>query len=525
MLAADARDEDERPLFDDHNKDPFISPKYNFDAWNALKAYGLKNLQDHMFIDLMELDLQSNQGKYKGQRMTEKWHSSVARLLSKFLEANFNSSPRILRLNILPLRDNTWTSKHIGPVYFPTTGGIEIPGVLDLKVLSPSAIQNSDRKALYEKLGAIEATQSQVRESIFVFFEKAKSISTNNILELLRYLYLTHKTIVHVFGDYKKVWLATTSTGLNPHSYVIYLPGIDHPYSPGSLLPAQGTAPGFHAVYLQDKILEGAPDPADASNLFQISWKKWMVDYIGVHDRLSLISPTGDGLSDPFLYVFNHRPDKFLGLFEHLWGFEGTRALRIPGLVSKIRGFPAKLLCKVAFALKLEDTWLPSPHLKSSVERYMEHPEQFPFLKFEGSDADQWSSMKWNFLVKHFSVGQDDDMEFLLELLTCIKRSCPFPSSIRQAQRVFELYIAIYAKLATSSDQTKLRTRIRYAFVSYLQQQSLTYLQGILQRVRYSRPLRKKSNVDDNPPLCLGCTTWHDDGTFPQESIYETRFE
>jgi hypothetical protein len=351
---------------------------------------------------------------------------------------------------------------------------------LDLRVLSPSAIQNPDRKALYEKIGVTEATPSQVRGSIFVFFEKAQSISTDNIVQLLRYLYLTHKTMAHAYGDYKKVWLATTSTGLKPHSSVIYLPGIDHPYSPGSLLPAQDNAPGFNAVYLREEILEGAPDHPDGSNPFQISWKKWMVDYIGVHDRLSLISPTGDGLSDPFLYVFNHRPDKFLGLFEHLWGFEGTRALRIPGLVSKIRNFSAKQLCTVAFSLKLEDTWLPSPHLKTLVERYMEQPEQFPFLRIEGSDAGQWPGMKWNFLAKHFSVGQDEGMEFLLEMLTCIKRSCPSPSSIRQAQRVFELYIAIYAKLATSNDQTKLRTRIRQAFVNYLPPQSLTSLQGVL---------------------------------------------
>jgi hypothetical protein len=184
-------------------------------------------------------------------------------------------------------------------------------------------------------------------------------------------------------------------------------------------------------------------------------------------------------LSGPFLYVFNHRPDKFLGLFEHLWVFEGTRVLKIPGLVSKIRNLSAKKLCRVESSHKLEDTWLPLNHLRGSVERYMEQPEQFPFLNIEGCDADSWPSTKWNFLAKHFSVGQNEDMEFLLEMLTCIKRSCPIPSSVRQSQRVFELYIAIYAKLATSNDQTKLRTRIRHAVVNYLPHQSLTSLQGV----------------------------------------------
>lgn len=477
ILTVDARGEDGEPLLDDHIKDPFLSTKYNSEATKALKAYGLRILHSKMFFNLIKIDLERSQCKFRGKRTTEKWHSAVARLLLRILQGNSADTRKLLPLNILPLRNETWTSTQIGPVYFPTTGDIDIPGVLDLRVLSPSAIQNPDRKALYEKLGATEATSSQIRESIFVFFDKAEHIKTNHVLELLRYLYLTHKTIVHASGDYKNVWLTTIDESLlNPRSSVIYLPGIDHPYSPQSLLPAQDTAPGFDADYLHNDIFEGAPDLTDPSNPFQVSWKKWMVDSIGIHERLSLISPTGDGLSDPFIYVFNHRPDKFLGLFENLWVFEGTRALKIPGLVSRIRKLSAKKLCRVKMSHKLKDTWLPLTNLKISVERYMEQPEQFPFLNIEGYDTDSWPGMKWNFLAKHFSVGQNEDMQFLLEMLTCIKRSCPIPSSVRQSQRVFDLYIAIYAKLATSNDQTKPRTRIRHAFVNYLPHQSLTAL-------------------------------------------------
>ncbi|KAI6760419.1 hypothetical protein HG530_009279 [Fusarium avenaceum] len=423
MLTPDARDEDGKPLFDDHIKDPFISTKYNPDAVNALKAYGLKNLKSGMFIDLIQMDLKKSQCKLKGQRMTEKWHSSVARLLLKILETKSSSRLRIPQLDILPLRDNTWTSIKIAPVYFPKTGDIDIPGMLDLRVLSPSAIQNPDRRALYEKLGATEATTSQARESIIVSFDTAETLSASKVLELLRYLYLTHEESVHASGDYDDVWLITSDLDIHyPDISVIYLPGTDHLYSPESLLAAQDTAPGFDAHYLHQSILKGPQDLPQSSSPLQISWKKWMVDYIGVHERLSLISPVRDGLSDPFLYVYNHRPDRFLGLFEYLWVFEGSRVLKVPGLISRIRKFSAKKLCTVAFSPNLEDTWLPVPHLKSSVERYMEHPEQFPFLNIEGYDGDQWPSMKWNFLTKHFSVGKDEDIEFLLEILTCIKR-------------------------------------------------------------------------------------------------------
>lgn len=135
--------------------------------------------------------------------------------------------------------------------------------------------------------------------------------------------------------------------------------------------------------------------------------------------------------------------------------------MKHPTIVSRIKQIPAKELCKVKSSPNLKNTWLPLPELKDSVHRYMEHPEQFPFLVIEDDgDAEQIGS-KWNFLSKHFSVGKSDDLDFLLEILHCIQRSCTEPLSIRQSHRVFELYIAIYAKLSVSLIPSITRTRIK----------------------------------------------------------------
>ncbi|KAF5556260.1 hypothetical protein FNAPI_5783 [Fusarium napiforme] len=170
---------------------------------------------------------------------------------------------------------------------------------------------------------------------------------------------------------------------------------------------------------------------------------------------------------EPFQYVLTHRSAKFLGLFEHLWRLEGKEVLKHPTVVSHIKQIPAKELCRIDFSLNLENTWLPLPELENSVRRYMELPEQFPFLVVGDDDDAEQIGSKWGFLVQHFGVGKFDDLDFLLGILHCIYRSCKVPLSISQSQKVFELYIAIYAKLAVSLLPSITRTRIKEAFESF----------------------------------------------------------
>jgi len=455
ILASDCQDQKGNPLFDDPIKDPFLSSKYSETAVGALMGYGLQVNFVYHIVNLLKLDLESDSSKMRKGNMTEDWHSCLARLLSNHLE----KTPTIRSLRILPLRDGTWTSCEEGPVYLPSTGGIQIPATLDLRVLDSAAIQNPDRRSLFKQLGVDEATTAQVRQSINTIFGAGKAIANPIILKFLIYLYLTHQSIVHTREQYRNVWVRTKDNeAYYTHGTIIYLPGTDHPYSPESLLSVPGTAPGFSVPLLNDLFSKGGPAEP---RLFHPSWKDWLVSFIGIHERFGLLSPGGDALSEPFLWVFNQHPDKYLGLFEYLWVHDRKKLLESPTVVSKIEDLSAKRLCKVNFSPKLKNTWLPYQHLQDLVQRYMEHPDQFPFLKIERDDTDLGLGMKWNFLVKHFSVGKDDDIEFLLEILTCIERSCPSPSSIRQSQRVFDLYIAIYAKLSVAKDHVATASRIK----------------------------------------------------------------
>ncbi|KAF5638186.1 uncharacterized protein FTJAE_5432 [Fusarium tjaetaba] len=136
-----------------------------------------------------------------------------------------------------------------------------------------------------------------------------------------------------------------------------------------------------------------------------------------------------------------------------------NRALR-----SKIEDLPAQKLCGVDYSLKLKEAWLPIKFLRYPVDRYMEHPKQFPFLKLEESDTTELVVSKWHFLSEYFSVSKDDNMDFLLQILRYIQQSCPERPSDSQTQKVFDLYIAIYARLTVTSDGPDARRKITQFF-------------------------------------------------------------
>lgn len=276
--------------------------------------------------------------------------------------------------------------------------------------------------------------------------------------EYLSFLYLTHQIGKHGQEEYTKVQVTTGAwIRKNPHQTDIYLPGRHHAYSPASLLAVGGASPGLSVDFLHSKHMESTPDKP---SLFHPSWETWLCNYIGVRERLRLVSRDERGLSDVFLYIFEHRSEKFLGLFEHLWLHEKSSLVTNRTLRSKIEDLPAKNLCGVDYPLKLKEAWLPLKALRELVDRYMEYPEKFPFLKLEESDTTEQIGSKWHFLSDYFSVSTDDSVDFLLQILRYIQRSCPEPSSDSQARKVFDLYVAIYAKLTVTSDGPGARRKI-----------------------------------------------------------------
>ncbi|KAF5570430.1 ATPase-like ATP-binding domain-containing protein [Fusarium phyllophilum] len=460
ILASDAQDAEGHPLFDDSTKDLYLSPSYSQKTVDILKGYGLGILNMQTFLNLLETDLRSPNSRFHGENTTDEWHSAVARLLSKH-KNSLSIQQRLKSLPLLPLRSGAWTSTTSGPVYFPKTGDINIPQSLDLKVITVHASSNLDRSTLFQHLGVCQATYEDVRASILRSLTSNK-LSFEILNEYLNFLYLTHQAGKHGPEEYTKVEIVTVAwKRKNPQKADVYLPGTHHTYSPSNLLTAEDASSGLSVDLLHSRHMESTPDKP---SLFHPSWETWLCNSIGVRERLRLMSQDKRGLSDVFMYIFEHRPEKFLGLFEHLWlheksGLVTNRALRL-----KIEDLPAQKLCGVDYSLKLKEAWLPLKHLRHLVDRYMEYPKQFPFLKLEESDTIEQVGSKWHFLNDYFSVSKDDSMDFLLQMLHYIQRSCPERPSDSQTQKVFDLYIAIYARLTVTSDGSDARLKITQFF-------------------------------------------------------------
>ncbi|KAF4335668.1 hypothetical protein FBEOM_10468 [Fusarium beomiforme] len=432
ILSVDAQDNAGNPLLDDPINDPFLSSKYPPEVANTLKEYGLATLNSTQFLKLLELNFNNPRLRLFTMHRTKEWHGALARLLAKSF-VDEEQSERIKSLPLLQLRDGSLASAASGPVYFPTAGNIDIPENLNLRVVSNSAGCGLYPRALYQQLGVLQAT------------------------------------VVQLYHAVKIMTLEMTME--RPWGSIVYLPGMDNPYTPQKLIGLGMFGLSHSLNFLHPEILKDAPNQP---SIFHLSWKKWLCDCLGIQERLSLFRPKTlveqesngdissitdeiDILSEEYKYVFKNRPDRFLGFIQHLWAFDGPRLLKNPTLVSEIQGLPAQNLCIVKRSLNLQNTWVPLKELKDCVQHYMEYPDEFPFLKLEEEkDMNVAITSKWSFLTKHFGVKWKNDMDFLLEILESIKHSCNTLSPWQTA-KVIELYTTIRARFRWSIGDEKER--------------------------------------------------------------------
>ena len=458
-VPADARYQDSLPLLDDSIADPFLSTLYPRHSEQILKAYGLRDMTIDVLIDLLDRDLRSASSTMRGVDTGDEWHSAMAKALIPFASPSKhgNMAWRLQSLDLLPLADGRWVSAVSGPVYFPETNGFAIPAPIHLKIVKNSVVENQDRRDLFKKLGVSEAPVAEVRHAIFQALNTDVRAQFATLQKYCWFLYFTHGNQSRAELSQIQV-ISNQAKRLRPHLTDIYFPGTNHPYSPEALLARNESSPNIDTHFLHNRFLtapqwrlpEGHP-----------SWREWLRNAAGVRERLRLVSRDMTTLSAAFMYVFEHRNDQFLGAFEYLWHQEGHEIQKSRDLQQAVKDLPASQLCGVSFPLKLQEAWLPLPNLRHSVRKYMEHPEEFPFLRIEESDGLDTLDRKWSFLSTYFSVGRQGNISFLLQILRRIEGSCPTPSSVRQSQRVFELYVALDATLLLANDQERESSKIR----------------------------------------------------------------
>ncbi|QGI68189.1 hypothetical protein CEK27_012160 [Fusarium fujikuroi] len=289
-------------LLDDPIKDPFISAKYPSKATKHLKPYGLRVASAPLFVSLLKRDLSQHNSKMRANTTADGWNSSVARMCSKIFDNGWNGTALLESLEVLPLRNGHWEASTSGPFYFPMTGDTEIPKGLDLKVLSKSATTNPDRREFFRHLGATEATYERVRSTIFSSFIDLPTMKFRFTFDCLRYLFLTQSRSKHKDASYKSIRLFTEENELHgTHSQIIYLPGDEYPFNPASLLGDAPVPPNFPVHFLRLGYLSIESKDQEFS---LSSYKRWLCDFIGIHERLKILSPNQNEMSQPFQEAF-----------------------------------------------------------------------------------------------------------------------------------------------------------------------------------------------------------------------------
>lgn len=452
VLTKDATYGDGEPIFDDPVKDPFLSPRYSLPVNTILRGYGLQDFTTKEFLALLETDLNSSNPRMHGTEMTENWHSAVASLLCSWFDRDFAETKRLQKLPLIPLRDGVWTSITLGPVYFPITEGVAIPEGLNIRVIRSTALSNIDRKRLYIHLGVSEANVTRVRAWILSDYTPFGT-PLSDLKSYLHYLYLTHQPRISIKAELAKVVVAVdVAGGYRPHETDIYLRGRTHPFSPETLLAPNGAAPGFFVTFIRIIHMEDIPRKPTPDHP---SWERWLFDFVGIREQLRLVNPSGESLSDAVMYVHQHRPEQFLGLLKHLWRNTSTEVRENQILRRTIKALSAKNLCGVSYTISVEHTWLPVENLRDRVSLYLELPEHFPFLKIDSTGPSDQFSVEWSFLVVCFDVRKDENLDFYMDMLRYIQSSNPKVASVRQGQKIFDLYDAIYAKLTLARNQLK----------------------------------------------------------------------
>jgi hypothetical protein len=397
-----------------------------------------------------------------GKKMTEDWHSALAKLLCSWFDSGLPEAKRLKTLPLIPLRDGRWISAASGPAYFPITKGAVIPESLDIRVIQSTAISSIARKGLFKHLGVSEADVTTVRALILKKTNRLFDIVLpSHYQACLHYLYLTHRPGISPTAELAKVVIVDGRGDRRwPHETDVYFPGTTHHFSPEYLLTPNGSAPGIFVPFIHDIYMNNAPEKPHPDHP---SWKRWLFVYVGIREQLRFVNDSGTSLSEAVMYVHQYRPELFLRLLRYLWENASSEVRENQILRRNVKALSARNLCGVSYAVSFRHAWLPFKNLCDRVSLYMEFSKDFPFLKIDSTGPADKTSLQWSFLSECFEVRMEDNLVFYMDMVHYIQISHSTAVSIRQSRKIFHLYDAIYAKLTSTGNRLQDQRAIKYA--------------------------------------------------------------
>lgn len=469
------------PLLPDVHIWPYPSLRYESADLDRLSDLGLKDLDMHGIVVRVRSDIAAQTSRIQTIQ-DEDWQSRLARLLHYAFVENTagDTTQRALRcrelmeLNLLPLRDGTWTSAASGSIYYSRVQGTNVdipPGLaLNMKVVHPTAAANANRKQLFDALGVRDAPAAVVRAAVLDRYRNAHPTLPESV-SYLRFLYLTEPLANYHFDGNHKLRIYSHHEKLEDATQTdIFIGDDDNPYGAAQLLRA--TAPGLdagsgapgldiifaHAAYFQD------PPKRRVGG----TWESWLTRTCGLQPCVTWIRQAGADsqeleMTTACTYVAQHRPEKFLGLLRVNWKRYGLHLEQNDSAIIEDLGW-IPVLCKGpgTYLRPLNSTFLPLGELVTVCDRFMLDGEFFPWLELDTPLSNNAAPTEWRGLASAFGLGYDRELLDLgLEVLKSIVEANPLAEDLRQPERMLKLYGYLQDRVHESRRRGACREKIR----------------------------------------------------------------
>ncbi|KAF4775175.1 hypothetical protein HER10_EVM0007465 [Colletotrichum scovillei] len=453
------------PLFDDLDAEVYVAEEYQIKDLSLLEPYGLKWLSADDRLARMERDLGQpiDKSRMKNPSTSTQWHSLAASTIQRLVAtASPQSLARIRTLDIIPLRDGSWTSinRNRRPIYFPfCRNGLEIPADLPLSLVCPEASTVDDRYKLFELLGVQTAAVEEVQQLIFeapvptLKTEATLLASVNN----MKFLYSSyHDTSYGVESStaIAKLFVFDQTMDIQlTHRQDVYL-ATSSPYEPCRLLqPTPSQPDGCFVSFLHDQYSERPPETPAGS---EQTWSDWLERVLRIRRRLRLTSSTSpESLSPELDYVRVFRPESFIEALQHHWILLNHDDSSTVKFLRNLRDLD--ITCKDGRDYPLAETTLPLLELQAIVSSYL-GDSTISFLQINEAAHSASYHSKWGFLVNELGVRAQDDVNLYLSILEKVIEGQPQQGSYR---KILGLYEMIQLRYEESASKEQVATIVR----------------------------------------------------------------
>ncbi|KAF2421213.1 hypothetical protein EJ08DRAFT_738278 [Tothia fuscella] len=435
-----AQDDTGAPLLPDldNGDSAYVCTEYDRTGdHDILACLDTRALNDMDFIVRLEHDLRRRQPRMHIKPSLSYWQTKVANQLIRLVQYRSVSS-QIKRLPLVPLISGAWVIPHNGSIFFPTSGGIDVPLDLSLSLVDQEALLNQSRKLLFSKLSVIECEPLAIFPLIQQRYQTRSPIDVAAHKPHVRFLYWHHDQLQSGSDSFHFVNTRPQWFVPGPSRGWTYYPRGAGDYAAAKLLAsAVEDRLELNMNILRDDYFD---DLQQLELRHDQTPSDWLHSFLSLKTTIQLCSRTDYGvssMSQELKFIAEKKPQFLLGVLKADWEHFNN--------CNTWNNFFSKCNIPILHSdneRRLKDTYLPLPSLLSITNRYSVS-QDFGYIR-ELAGMTNENAGAWHFL-KQFGVTIDENLQFWLFVL----------------QKVSTLESTIIASIDVANIYLELQTRCR----------------------------------------------------------------